>query len=104
MKKLYEIFQGHDLQIAEKIQQRRLQMLVHSYIYYVLDDNIIEDYTWSMWASELAKLQKQYPDISKRVMYYDKFSDWTGDSGAFLSFDEWTIRKANQLLKKINNK
>lgn len=56
--KLYEIYQGEQLKIAQLILQRRLQMLVHSYIYYKLNDNIISDSTWSKWAVELADLQK----------------------------------------------
>ena len=31
-------------------------MLVHSYIYYQLNDNIIDDSTWSKWAMELQKM------------------------------------------------
>lgn len=33
-------------EIAELIHRRREQMLVHSYIYYQLNDNIIDDNTW----------------------------------------------------------
>ena len=62
--KLYEIYQGEQLKIAELILQRRLQMLVHSYIYYELNDNIISDNTWSKWAVELADLQNKYPEIA----------------------------------------
>ena len=43
-------------QIAELIHRRREQMLVHSYIYYQLNDNIIDDSTWSKWAMELQKM------------------------------------------------
>ena len=46
--------------IIEKIRQRRRQMLVHSYIYYELDDSIISDAQWSKWAVELAELQKKW--------------------------------------------
>ena len=74
--------------IKEKIKQRRLQMLVHSYIYYELDTNIISDTTWSKWAKELQQLQNDYPEESKAVEYYDDFKDWDGSSGAFLKFGE----------------
>ena len=47
--------------IKEKIRQRRRQMLVHSYIYYELDDNIVSDAQWAKWAKELEQLQKNYP-------------------------------------------
>lgn len=90
--KLYDIYQGEDLRIAEKIQQRRLQMLVHSYIYYDLDDNIVSDATWSQWATELKDLQQKYPEIEKRVPYRDGFESWDASSGAFLPYRTDEIR------------
>lgn len=86
MAKLYETFSGDDLKIAEKIQQRRYQMLVHSYIYYEMNENIISDSQWSKWAMELVDLQSQYPDIAKSVIYAKDFEGWDGSSGAFLEF------------------
>ena len=54
-------------QIAELIQRRRLQLLVHSCIYYAYNENLITDDTWAEWALELEKLQAQYPDIANKV-------------------------------------
>jgi len=85
--------------IEEKIKQRRLQMLVHSYIYYELDKNIIDDATWDKWAMELVKLQKENPLASKNVEYYEQFKEWDGSSGAFLKFDVQTKQRAERLLK-----
>ena len=99
--RLYNIFNGNDLKVAEKIQQRRLQMLIHSCIYYELDGNIISDQDWDSWAKELLKLQTDYPEISKQVMWYEAFKDWDATSGAFLPLkDPWVIKKAQKLLKK----
>lgn len=83
---LYEIFSGEELKIAEKIQQRRYQMLVHSYIYYEMNENIVSDSQWSKWAVELADLQKKYPEIASQVRYANDFADWDGSSGAFLTY------------------
>ena len=97
--KLYNIVSGEELKIAEKIQQRRLQMLVHSYIYYRMDDNIVTDHQWSAWAVELAELQNKYPDIEKQVPFRKGFEDWDGSSGAFLPLNEpWIKTKARKLL------
>ena len=97
--KLYDIFSGEELKIAEKIQQRRLQMLVHSYIYYRMDDNIVTDHKWSAWATELADLQNKYPEIEKQVPFRKGFEDWDGSSGAFLPLNEpWIKTKARKLL------
>ena len=74
--------------IAEKIRQRRRQMLVHSFLYYELDSNIISDYAWSKWGVELAELQKKYPKESAEVEYADLFKDWDGSSGAHLVYDD----------------
>lgn len=86
MSNLYEIFEGEELKIAEKIQQRRYQMLVHSYIYYEMNENIISDSQWSKWAMELAELQRKYPDIAEQVVFADDFAGWDGSSGAFLTY------------------
>ena len=74
MNKLYEKFSGNDLAVAELIQRRRLQILVHSCLYYEMDTNLIDDKQWDTWARELVDLQKQYPDISKEVDWYEAFA------------------------------
>lgn len=99
-KSAWEIFTDpEELKIAEKIQQRRYQMLIHSCIYYKLNDNYVSDTQWSTWAFELADLQKSYPEISEKVTLYEYFKDWDGSSGAFLPLDlPWVIQKAQDLL------
>ncbi len=47
--------------IKEKIRQRRSQMLVHSYLYYIEDAALIDDDKWQHWADELYRLQKNIP-------------------------------------------
>lgn len=99
MQKTYKIFDGEQLKIAEKIQQRRLQMLIHSCIYYEMNQNIISDKKWDEWARELKNLQEDYPDISRQVEWYAAFIDWDASTGAFLPIkDEWVVKKAKWLL------
>lgn len=99
MNKTYEQFEGDFLKIAETIQQRRYQLLIHSCIYYELNDNLISDKKWDEWARELRDLQNKYPDISKRVVLYEEFKDWDASTGAFLPIkQEWVINRAKQLL------
>lgn len=83
--------------IEEKIRQRRRQILVHSYIYYELNQNIVSDHKWAEWAKELEQLQKDYPEESRAVEEYDQFKDWDGSSGAFLKFGE-NIKTVAQIL------
>lgn len=85
--------------IQEHIQRRRLQLLVHSCIYYELNRNIIDDKTWDSWARELVQLQKNYPEESKTTIWYEAFKDWDASTGAFLPIkDEWVVMKSKQLL------
>lgn len=86
--------------VRSLILRRRLQILVHSCIYYELNDNIIPDSTWSAWAEELAELQKQYPKIAERVDYAKEFKDFDGSTGFNLPTRNLEVMsKARYLLK-----
>lgn len=81
--------------LSEKIKQRRTQMLIHSYLYYVLDDNVITDEKWQQWADELTELQKQ----KKEIDFYDKqFANWNGSTGMHLPMPPWVVKRAKSLL------
>lgn len=87
-------------QIVELIQRRRLQLLVHSCIYYAYNENLITDDTWTKWALELEELQTQYPDIANKVRWAEAFKGFDHSTGYNLPFDESGIRlKAIQLLR-----
>lgn len=94
----YELFSGDELRIAQRIQNLRLKILVHSYIYYDKDMNIVSDHAWNRWAQELVILQNAHPHIAEQIIYHDQFKDWDGSSGAFFIFDDATIERANNLL------
>lgn len=86
--------------VAEKIKQRRLQMIVHSTIYYILNDNIISDAQWSQWANELKVLQENHPETAAEVEYAEYFKDWDASTGFNLPINEdWALNKARQLLR-----
>ena len=96
--KTYELYSGLELKIAELIQQRRYQMIVHSCIYYHMNNTLITDRQWDQWARELVDLQNRYPEISRNVVFYEDFKDWDASSGAFLPISEpWVIEKAKYL-------
>jgi NAD-dependent DNA ligase len=74
------------MNIKELIRRRRAQILVHSCIYYEMDDNLVSDDQWQAWAEELNHLQNQFPDHCN-VGYFDwEFRDWDGTTGAHLPF------------------
>lgn len=77
-------------------------MLVHSCIYYELNQNIISDRQWDEWAKELKTLQEHYPNIAKKVMWFEEFKDWDASTGAFLPLkDPWVQMKARKLVGDI---
>lgn len=87
-------------EIRSLILRRRLQILVHSCIYYELDSNLVSDRTWSTWAQELVKLQKKYPQIAERVDYAKEFKDFDGSTGFNLpTRNPEVMSKARYLLK-----
>lgn len=78
-------------------------MLVHSYIYYVLDSSIISDHLWQKWADELEKIQKENPSEINIGFFDDAFADWTGSTGAFLPLkDPWVFNKSHQVLREFD--
>lgn len=81
-------------------------MLVHSFIYYEMNENIISDSQWSAWAMELVDLQKQYPEIARQVPYAKDFEGWDGSSGAFLTYYDKPniINTANRLVSTKSDK
>lgn len=65
----------------ELITRRRLQILIHSCIYYRFDDSIIDDHTYDQWATELAELQEQYPEEAAKAPFSEDFKDFDGSTG-----------------------
>lgn len=91
--------------IEELIYRRRQQVWIHSIIYYEFDQNLIDDSTWSKWATELDELQKMYPEESKRAMYYDIFRDFDPSTGHNLPLrDSKMLSKARYLINLANRK
>ena len=66
----------------ERIQQLRICLAVHSYIYYELCDNLVSDDQWQRWAQELVEMQATYPDYTDD--YDEYFDDWDGSTGFHL--------------------
>lgn len=103
---LDEFFEQDDVDaIKAKIKQRRAQMLVHSCIYYEMDDNIVSDHRWQRWADELQQLQEKHPDCCGIGFYDDAFKKWTGATGNHLPHrDPWVYRKATYILEQHRTK
>lgn len=89
--------------VMSKIKQRRLQILVHSCIYYNFDTTIVPDYKYDKWARELVDLQKRYPRESKEVKeYYKYFKDYDGSTGFDLPINSGAIIYKAEYLLRLN--
>lgn len=90
--------------LKEKIRQRRWQMLVHSCLYYEMDESIVDDHTWQRWADELARLQDENPKECE-IHFYDKeFKGWTGSSGYDLPLRDSRVWTRAQYILRIHQK
>lgn len=96
-----------DEKAFELINRRRRQILVHSYLYYELNTNLINDTTFDAWCKELVQLHNKYPKESQKAVFTDVFMEWTGFSGYDLiskcdrSTQMWVRKKAKQLIKTL---
>lgn len=91
--------------IRELINRRRRQILVHSIIYYRLNESLISDDIWSEWALELENLQSKYPKIAATCVYADVFLNFDHSTGCNLPLDDpWGLTKACQLLSISHGK
>lgn len=90
--------------VRELITRRRNQLLVHSALYYRMNENIISDHTFDMWSKELAELQKKYPEITEQCVYHDGFKDFDGSSGYNLPYHLPQILNAAARLLKVHRK
>jgi hypothetical protein len=73
-------------EVREELQRRVRQFLVHSYIYYELDTNIIPDHMYDWLCKRLAELAEQYPDAD--VDYFD-LAKGVGASGSGFYIKEY---------------
>jgi len=91
--------------VVELVNRRINQILVHSYLYEIMGEPIIEDSYWDYLAKDLATLIKQYPEALKEHPYGKAFEGWTGDTASVLIpyFDE-TIKYRALLAKACARK
>lgn len=86
-----------DESVVELIRRRRLQLIIHSAIYYHFNSNIVNDGQYDAWTKELVELHDKYPSYSDRHDKY--FKDWRGETGFHFPKDEDVLAKAHALLR-----
>lgn len=72
-------FKNPYLGTADKIRMLQRWILVQSYVYYYLDDNIVADRVYDMNAQQLIRLQKENRSIKTIYSYaFKNFESGTG--------------------------
>lgn len=59
------------MSIEGKINQRRKQFLVHSFLFYELGETIVSDGDFDRWARELIDLQRDNPKIAAALPFHE---------------------------------
>lgn len=65
----------------EKIQLLQRSILVNSYCYYELNENILSDYQYDMNTRQLLELRKTNPEAYRKSRYFKYFNDFESGTG-----------------------
>ena len=77
-----------NLTTQEYIDYLQRYIILHSYIYYECDNNIISDKQYDEKSKELTRYKNEYPELWKKSMYYKQFGDeYNGATGFTLYHD-----------------
>lgn len=71
--------------IVEKIQLLQRWLLVQSFAYYELNENIVSDFKYDANAQQLEELVRDNPAEAKRSRYYEYFHDFFTDDGSHMT-------------------
>lgn len=82
----------------EKIQLLQRSILVASYVYYELDNNIQADRTYEMNTRQLLELKKSNPEAWRKSRYYRYFDDFESGTGFDLMY---RLRDNKKLFRTI---
>lgn len=83
----------------EKINHLQRKIIVNSYIYYELDDNVLSDKEYDVLSRELVKYKNDYPDIWRTSQYYKQFGDDYNGATGFTLFHDLDDREKNIIMR-----
>lgn len=81
----------------DKIQLLERSILVNSFAYYELDQNLLSDYQYDMNTRQLLELKRTSPEAFKKSRYYKYFDNFESGTG----FDLASRLKKDKRLYKI---
>lgn len=91
--------EGMPEEVLRRICQLRRQILLHSYLYYGLNENIWADHEWDKRARELHQLQQEH---GWNIGFYDEiFKHWEGQSGYWLPTNHGCDTNIDRVARRI---
>lgn len=88
-----------DQNVIQRIEYLRKKLLVHSIIYYRLNESIIPDTKWAKWALELETLVREHPEESQNSFLAKEFQDFDHSTGYNLPLETpWAVAIAMNLV------
>lgn len=76
------------LTMQDLINYTQRKIIVHSYIYYELNANVISDREYDALCKKLVAFKNEYPDLWRTSEYYKQFGeDYNGATGFTLYHD-----------------
>lgn len=84
----------------EKIQLLQRSILVNSYCYYELNENILSDYQYDMNTRQLLQLKESNPEAYRKSRYYRYFDNFESGTGFDLMY---RVKKNKELYKIITH-
>lgn len=87
--------------MKDRINYLQRRIIVYSYIYYELNDNVISDKDYDALCRKLVKYKNDYPDLWKGSEYYKQFSDDYNGATGFNLFHELNDRQKKIILSIV---
>lgn len=92
-------FPNPDWTIKDKIELLERAILVDSYAYYELNENLLADYQYDRNTRQLLEFKELYPEEFKKSRYHRYFDNFESGTGFDLTS---RIRKNRKLYNKIS--
>ena len=91
------------LNLQEYIDFLQRYIIVHSYIYYEMDENLISDRDYDAAAKKLVQLKTDYPLLWINSEYHKQFGDDYNGSTGFTLYHELSDRQKEIIQSIIHN-
>lgn len=86
--------------VLERAVHLRRLVIVHSALYYELNESLVTDAKFDGWCRELVALYKSSPEVIEHGEFAPEFVDFDGSTGFHLARLSWGITTAQKLLRQ----